>query len=165
MTTITTANIVVNCACVFSFFCTLKREYFVWIQLGFVLFYKAVVPASMFSAWTESQKWEKVMCFQAYVRALDSGNPPLTDEAVVRIIVNGNQNRPVFTSTTATFNINEDAGPGSIVGSCTATDADSLLPGSNVRVQICAEFVSLQSLPSFSFPTSDAHNLSLVGDK
>ena len=66
--------------------------------------------------------------FQTYVRALDSGNPPLSDVAVMRFIVDNNRNRPTFTPTTKTININEDQTPGSVIGSCTATDADSQLP-------------------------------------
>ena len=66
--------------------------------------------------------------FQTYVRALDSGNPPLSDVAVMRFIVDNNRNRPTFTPTTKTININEDQTPGSVIGSCTATDGDSQLP-------------------------------------
>lgn len=64
--------------------------------------------------------------FQTYVQAEDNGNPSLYDIAVARFIIDRNRNGPQFTTTSITIDTNEDTAPGTVIGSCNATDADSM---------------------------------------
>ena len=74
--------------------------------------------------------------YEVTVVATDTGSPPLLSTALVNILIlNTNDNRPIFNQPSYHFTLLENQSPGTLIGSVLATDVDL----SNITYQLAEE--------------------------